>query len=257
MASVVDTEREYAERNRGPGRTPVARTLRLGRGLWAWTSYREEWDRAPQAGTAKRFSFRSAGLTFYFGYRNNRHKPQMFRAEWTMGGATYKRGDHANPHWHFDAMESLRRDETQRRATEILATLRSEEEAEPRDFSPPVTRKNVRDVVSMQELSKVHFASAASWWKSNSAPSCPQPHIGRRHTKLDEGDVEAPGWGARAACNILLTHAGLPSIAERDQRLCYGIHLVLAVVATSIRKIAIHRDSYAVARDVIEAKDHW
>ena len=176
VASLVGTESEYAERNRGPRRTPVARTLLLGRGLWAWISYREEWDSARQAGRTKRFSFRSAGLTIHFGYRNNQHKPQMFRAEWTTEGASDQPGDLANPHWHFDALESLKRGETEQRATGILAALRmEEEEAEPRDFSPPVKQKDVRDVVSVQKLGTLHLASAAAWWKGNSASHVQSP----------------------------------------------------------------------------------
>ena len=176
VATLVGTESEYAERHRGPGKTPVARTRRLGKGLWAWVSYHEEWDSARPAGKTRRFSFRSAGLTIHFGYRYNQYKPQMFRGEWTTDGISYQPGDPATPHWHFDALESLRRDDTEQRASAILARLRVEEQqSEPREFSPPVNQNDVRDVVSVQKLSKLHLASAAAWWKGDSAShvQCP------------------------------------------------------------------------------------
>lgn len=170
VAGLVGTDGEYAERSRGP-RTPVARTLPLGNGLWAWVSYREEWDSARRAGRIKRFSFRSAGLTIYFGYRYNVTKPQMFRAEWTTTGASEQSGGHpANPHWHFDALESLKRNETERRAAEIRTNLRAKErEYVPRSFTPQMAQNDVHAVVSVQKLSKLHFASAACWWKSEPA----------------------------------------------------------------------------------------
>ena len=192
VASLGDTENEYAERSRGP-RTPVARTLPLGNGLWAWISYREEWDSARrQAGRVKRFSFRSAGLTIHFGYRYNPFKPQMFRAEWTTEGASEQSGDHlANPHWHFDALESLKRDETVQRAAEIRANLRMEEgEYLPRSFSPHMAQNDVYDVVSVQKLSKLHFASAACWWKSDSAPHFQGPAKARDIQAWVKGTLE-------------------------------------------------------------------
>lgn len=189
LASLVGTEGEYARRHRGPGKTAVARALRLGKGLWAWISYREAWDSARQAGKTRRYSFRSAGLTIHLGYRYNQYKPQMLRTEWTIAGANYKPRDSANPHWHFDALESLRRDDAAQRADEVLATLRrNDEAAEPRDFSPPVNQNDVRDVVSVQKLSKLHLASAAAWWKGDSAS-----HV---HSPTSVDDIQAWVKGA-------------------------------------------------------------
>jgi len=115
----------------------------------------------------------------------------MFRAEWTTDGASYQPGDPANPHWHFDALESLRRDETAQRASGILATLRmGEEDAEPRDFSPPVSRNEVRDVVAVQKLSKLHLASAAAWWKGDPASHVQSPTSVRDIQAWVEGTLE-------------------------------------------------------------------
>ena len=172
VVGLVDTECEYTARNRGPD-VPVAPALLLGGGLWAWVGYREEWGSEPLAGRTQRFSFRSAGLTIHFGYRNSRHKPQMFRAEWT-GWARwngidygYQAGDAGHPHWQFDALQSLTHDGSASRAATFLAVLKHEEqETEPQDFSPQsMGPEEVRDLVSMQELSRIHFASAAAWWK--------------------------------------------------------------------------------------------
>jgi len=176
VAGLVGSEGEYAERSRGP-RTPVARTVPLGSDLWAWISYREEWDSARRAGKIKRFSFRSAGLTIYFGYCYNVIKPQIFRAEWTTAGTSEQSGDHpANPHWHFDVLESLKRSGTDQRAAEIRTGLKVRKgEYVPRSFAPGMAQKDVHAVVSAQKLSKLHFASAACWWKGESAPHVQGP----------------------------------------------------------------------------------
>jgi hypothetical protein len=148
--------------------------LHLKSGLWAWLGYREDWDGEPSAGRVRRFSFRSAGLTVHFGYRNVRHKPQMFRAEWAgwarWNGTNYSHqaGDAAHPHWQFDVLESLKRDDASERAATFLSVLKSEEgSAEPREFRPQtLDDDDVGDMIGVQELSRIHFASAAAWWKS-------------------------------------------------------------------------------------------
>ena len=164
---------ELVARNRGKD-VFVAPILLLDSGLWAWVGYREEWSSVRPAGGVRRFTFRSAGLTFHFGYRNIRHKPQMFRSEWA-GWANwngtdygYSAGDAAHPHWQFDALESLKREDTSERAADFLSILRSEEQdTEPRDFSPQsMGSEEVGDLISAQELSRIHFASAAAWWEA-------------------------------------------------------------------------------------------
>lgn len=173
VAGLVGEGCETTPRNRGPD-VMVAPMLHLERGLWAWLGYREEWSGEPPAGRVRRFSFRSAGLTVHFGYRNVRYKPQMFRAEWAGWarwdgtGYSYQAGDAAHPHWQFDALESLKRDDAAERAATFLSVLKSEEDEEetPRDFSPRgLSRSDVGDVIGVQELSRIHFASAAAWWK--------------------------------------------------------------------------------------------
>ena len=129
VAGLTDARAEYTTRARG-NRVPVVPLCSLGGDLWAWFSYREEWGGARPAGRARRFSFRSTGLTIYFGCRNSRYKAQMFRAEWA-GWANwngtdccYQAGDAAHPHWQFDALESLARDDTTRRAAGSFASFK-------------------------------------------------------------------------------------------------------------------------------------
>lgn len=182
VAGLVGQGCEVTSRNRGPD-VRVAPIVRLDSGLWAWAGYREEWDAEAPAGRVRRYSFRSAGLTVHFGYRNLKHKPQMFRAEWAgvarWNGTDYclQAGDAAHPHWQFDALESLSREHAEAQAETYLAVLKQEEEEiGPRDFSPHgISANEVGELILVQELSRLHFASAAAWWKA--APNGGHAHI--------------------------------------------------------------------------------
>lgn len=174
VAGMVGRECEFVTRNRG-GQIPAARILSLGDELWAWVSYREEWERPPR--TTQQFSFRSAGLTVFFGYTNRKCKAQVFRAEWSgwaiWNGTDYgyQAGNAAHPHWQFDALESLTREASVNRAADDLrATIRDEgQETETQDFGPPsIASREIRDLLSTQHLSRIHFASAAPWWQDSS-----------------------------------------------------------------------------------------
>ena len=182
---------EVTSRNRGPD-VPVAPLLLLENGLWAWLGYREEWEGEKPAGLVRRYSFRSAGLTVHFGYRNNRHKPQMFRAEWAgwarWNGSDYgyQAGNAAHPHWQFDALESLKRDDADDRAMIFLSVLKSEaKNIKPHDFSPQsMGHDAIGELVGEQELSRIHFASAAAWWKT-------APDDAHAHAPTSPADIEA------------------------------------------------------------------
>ena len=182
---------EVTSRNRGPD-VPVAPLLLLENGLWAWLGYREEWEGEKPAGPVRRYSFRSAGLTVHFGYRNNRHKPQMFRAEWAgwarWNGSDYgyQAGNAAHPHWQFDALESLKRDDADDRAMIFLSVLKSEaKNIKPHDFSPQsMGHDAIGELVGEQELSRIHFASAAAWWKT-------APDDAHAHAPTSPADIEA------------------------------------------------------------------
>ena len=172
---------ERTSRNRGAD-VSVTPLVHINDGLWAWIGYVEEWDEEPSAGRTRRFSFRNVGVTVHFGFKSDLHKPQMFRAEWAgfarWNGSsdwTFQAEGAGHPHWQFDALESLQGDDTSKKAQDLLEILQSEiEEAEPRDFVPqPLEQNDVEELLSLQQLSRIHFASAASWWNNSSE----QPHI--------------------------------------------------------------------------------
>lgn len=169
---------EYIERNLGR-RVSVAPLLGLEQNLWAWLGFHEEWDAERQIGKNRRYSFRLVGLSIYFGLRHNTFKPQMFRAEWP-GCARWDGSEFSvpaagagHPHWQFDALESLSDDSLLRRAAELRNRLKSRTGPVVREFSP-LSDVDVRDFVTIQSVSRMHFASAAAWWKS--APHCEHVH---------------------------------------------------------------------------------
>ena len=183
---------EFIPHNRGR-HIPVAPLLKLGNGLWVWFGYHEEWNEEEQNRNIhkSRYSFRSVGLSIYFGPRNTVIKPKMFRAEWA-GWAKWDRSDYsfqatnaAHPHWQFDALESLHDDDRSERAAQLLSRLRVEAEPEPeiRDFIPQFSEVEARDIVATQKLNRIHFASAGAWWK-------PPPHNNHIHSPNNLADVE-------------------------------------------------------------------
>ena len=181
---------EFIPRNRGRP-TPVAPLLHVRDGLWVWLGYHEEWDEQRRVRNVRRFSFRSVGLSFHFGIRNNVFKPQMFRAEWAgwvqWAGSDYgfQASGAAHPHWQFDALDSLPDETLSERAKEILSRLKNDAPSAVHDFSPSLSDPDVRDMVSVQKLSRIHFASAAAWW----APSPQNTHV---HGPTDVSDIQ--GW---------------------------------------------------------------
>ena len=179
---------ELVTRNRGR-RVPVAPLIHLGQGLWVWLGYHEEWDEERPSGRIHRYSFRSVALSIHFGLRNNTFKPQMFRAEWAgwarWGGSGYsfQAANAGHPHWQFDALDSLPDSELLRRAEQLLRRLRGDPRREVREFSPQLSDPDVRDFVTTQKFSRIHFASAAAWWK---AP----PHGDHAHYPTAFSDIQ-------------------------------------------------------------------
>lgn len=188
VAGLVGGGCEIVPRNRGP-RVRVAPLLHLQHGLWSWFGYREEWDDERSSGSVRRFSFRSAGLTIHFGWKNDLFKPQMFRAEWA-GWAKWASIDYSfqadgagHPHWQFDALDSLAAEDIGERAKILRAMLMDDAASEIRDFSPQLASEDVRDIVTIQKLSRIHFASAAAWWKL-------APHDAHTHGPSSATDIE-------------------------------------------------------------------
>lgn len=190
VAALAGDGCERIARNRGRSSVLVAPIKQLGRGLWVWLSYREEWAYDRQVAGRQLFTFRSASITVHFGLRFDAYKPQIFRAEWA-GWAdwdgvnfSYQAGDAAHPHWQFDALESLSDSGAAERATLLREMLAADENREGvRDFVPQLPTDDVRDLVSHQQISRIHFASAAAWWK---AP----PHCGHAHSPKRVKDLQ-------------------------------------------------------------------
>ena len=182
---------ELASRNRGSD-AHVAPLVVFGGGIWAWLGFYQEWARESSSGVIHRYSYRSTTLSIHLGFRNIRHKPQIFRAEWA-GWAKWngmsagaQAGNAGHPHWQFDAVESLRKQETEEAARLYLAVLKQEEHsAEAQAFSPnSVKPTDIDEVVWAKEFSRMHFASAAPWWKSS-------PEDRHAHFPGEVSDIEA------------------------------------------------------------------
>jgi hypothetical protein len=192
VAGLVGEGCEHISRNRGVA--PVAPMAALRSGLWSWLGYREEWSGEAPAGRTRRFSFKASTITVHFGYRNMQSKPQMFRAEWAgwarWSGSdySYQAGEAGHPHWQFDALESLQRDDAAERARMYLSELQGDDaDPIPRPFLDvhEFDKGAVDDVVSLQELSRMHFASAAAWWKNS-------PEDAHTHTPATVQHIQ--GW---------------------------------------------------------------
>lgn len=165
---------EVTTRNRG-GDAYVAPLFEFGGGIWAWLGFYQEWAREGSSkGKNRRYSYRSTTLTVHLGFRNIRHKPQIFRAEWAgwakWNGNTYtaQAGNAGHPHWQFDVIESLRKQETEESVHIYLSVLKEEADgAEARTFSPQAIQSGeIDELVWGKDFSRIHFASVAPWWKA-------------------------------------------------------------------------------------------
>jgi hypothetical protein len=173
-AGLVGRACERIVRNRGISR--VVPLHRMSEELFAWLDFQEVWNTVPGS---KPFAFRQLSLTVHFGHLGDPIKPQAFRAEWAgatdwgSGSIGFQSPGAGHPHWQID----------------VLETLRSQEEpvdfgAEPADaverFLPD--RITVDTLLRSVTLERIHFASAADWWKPPPTAAMP-PHI---HAPKDE-----------------------------------------------------------------------
>jgi hypothetical protein len=195
IAGLVGAGCERIHRNRG-GSVNVAPFAALNAHLLAWLSYREEWDVEAKRVANPRYLFRTASLSVYFGCRRDVYKPQMFRAEWSgwaqwAGGRFgFQGSDAGHPHWQFDAIESLRENDQQERSETILKWLAEETSANERvrEFEAPPT-SDVKDIITTQEFARIHFASAAAWWK-------PTPLNAHAHSPKTTAEIQT--WLSRS-----------------------------------------------------------
>ena len=171
VAGLVGGGSETVARNVGRD-APVAPIVDIdGAGLCAWIGVREEWENENQAGQIRRFSFRSVSLTVHAGYRGNRYKPQLFRAEWS-GFARWSGTEPGHqspgaghPHWQVDVVESMERVADRDANAHRAALRRRVGDVTPQEFpSGPVGRDELTAKVSSLKLSRFHMASVAPWW---------------------------------------------------------------------------------------------
>lgn len=161
---------ERIMRNRG-GSDNITNILSVTPDLYAWLGYNESWAYSGMVGGAKSYSFRQVSFSVYLGWKGDAVKPQIFRAEWA-GYAEWSKGNFGfqaknagHPHWQFDALESVLRKTEADDAELFLALLKEEaEEPEAEEFVPHTSDNAIFDIVRAQKLSRMHFASAATWW---------------------------------------------------------------------------------------------
>ena len=188
---------ERTPRNRGRDAF-VAPLRQLGGELWAWLGLREEWSADASRGS-RRLTFHSSALTFHVGYRGAGSKPQMFRAEWawTDGGSESDGAGH--PHWQIDALESLTGIEAEAEAeAERLSVLGDTNIS----VAPAIPGRRLTLIEELAGVfSRLHFASAASWWR-------PKPESHHIHAPACVRDLES--W---LQATVKYTHEELGRLA--------------------------------------------
>ena len=178
VSGIVGAGCEVIHRNRGRS-AQVAPAWAVSDDIQAWIGYREEWVLEPPAGATSRYSFKSTGVTIHFGSIGELNKPQMFRAEWSgyakWSGDSYKfqAGNAGHPHWQFDAIDSLSFEDNSNEVQNIIRDLKSvDSEQTPREFSEEmISSPNPDNLTCAKKLSRIHFASAAPWWKKDDLAS--------------------------------------------------------------------------------------
>ncbi|RAN39076.1 hypothetical protein [Hyphomonas sp. GM-8P] len=171
-AGLVGSDCEMVERQRGP-KAFVARSKNITDNLSAWFGYREEWGAEASAGATNRFSFRAMSLTVHFGQIGALNKPQIFRAEWSgftnWSGTSpsFQAPGAGHPHWQFDAIESFFSNHQVVDVDDLREALRSDETEEAvLEFEPNQANLSQLDELECAtRLSRMHFASAAAWWR--------------------------------------------------------------------------------------------
>lgn len=155
---------EYVDRNRG-GRVSVAPFTKIGHGsLQSWLGLQEKWEQR----TKGRYVFHHVSLTVHLGYAGELLKPQIFRSEWP--GITnwdssrfgFQAPGAGHPHWQFDAMTAVREKVVAQRE-QSLAVLR--EESVVTEFELAERKTDILLDVRQAALERIHFASAAPWWR--------------------------------------------------------------------------------------------
>ena len=137
----------------------------------AWVGVSGQWDLLEEHSKRRKRKFRfvSLALSIYFGTRDDVNKVLMFRAEWSGskpapgGGYTFAPPTAGHPHWHFDALSSLV--SNARTAPDVSLPVAPVQSTELFDSR----RSSSIDPFLKPSIDRIHFASGAAWWKSDSA----------------------------------------------------------------------------------------
>ena len=187
FSSLVGEDCQYVDGG-ARGSIPVAPLVHLKDDLCAWIAVSGQWDplKVRSRRHKRKFRFISLSLSIYFGAEGNVKKLLMFRAEWAGsqpaddGGYTFQPPTAGHPHWHYDALSSLVSNTREFRD-------RNASIAPPQDAG----LFDTYDIDSLNRIFKtridrIHFASGAAWWKSESA------HF---HTPTHRGELESWAQG--------------------------------------------------------------
>ena len=192
FSSLVGEDCQYVD-GRARGSIPVAPLVHLKDDLFTWIAVSGQWDplKVRSRRHKRTFRFISLSLAIYFGSEDNVKKLLMFRAEWTGsqpaddGGYTFNPPTAGHPHWHYDALSSL-----------VSST------GEFSDRNAPIAplhdarlfdtyHSDALNRIFKTRIDRIHFASGAAWWKSESA------HV---HTPTHRGELES--WAQGCATYI-------------------------------------------------------
>ena len=179
-AGLVGGGTERVPRNRGPSAFVVPMCEIGGDQLRGWVGLWTEWRRTSENGVGRNddLVFHAVSMTVHVGYPYFLPKPQMFRVEWSVEPA-----DAGQPHWQFDALESL----TASQGDDIGVfrdLLQSEVEAGDSSW---LDAEDIVGVTRGIPFSRMHFASAAAWWQQDAS-----------HTHVPASTIEVESWVDRA-----------------------------------------------------------
>ncbi|HEV2955407.1 MAG TPA: hypothetical protein VGX95_04775 [Xanthobacteraceae bacterium] len=127
------------------------------------------------SGDIRQYAFRHLSLTVHFGFTNDPLKPQVFRSEWsgirdwTGAGPGFQSPGAGHPHWQFDLATALQLDS--RETLDLVFDDSGDDTVE--DFATIASDQNVLRLVQSTTIERMHFASAAPWWRRQASDDQP------------------------------------------------------------------------------------
>jgi hypothetical protein len=148
---------------RDRGRDTVIPLRKLHDDYLAWLGFREVWS---QVRDTQNFIFKAVGMTVYFGREGVVSKPQLFRAEWpglyewSRGQIGFQTEGAGMPHWQFDTPKLFECSQPQPEIEFEGSVI-----VEKGVLSPPEDNDFAKALRLATD--RMHFASAAPWWRNN------------------------------------------------------------------------------------------